>query len=73
MGLAWYLMKPWMKPVHRGALCCVKLGMDPALNEVSGKYFDSDGSEKTPNQQAYDTDLRKKLWQVSAELTGLSG
>jgi NAD(P)-dependent dehydrogenase (short-subunit alcohol dehydrogenase family) len=56
---------------EKGALTNIMLASDPALTETTGQYYDqcelSDYSS-----QANDALLCKKLWDVSAELTGLS-
>jgi hypothetical protein len=47
-----------------------RLVADPELDGVSGRYFDRQ-SESTANEQAYDADARRKLWELSEELTGI--
>ncbi|HLF33340.1 MAG TPA: SDR family oxidoreductase [Cyclobacteriaceae bacterium] len=72
MGWLWYSWKPFMFSVKQGAYCMVKLASDPALEGISGKYFDFDGKEKIPNRQALDPLLRNKLWTISESSTGFS-
>jgi hypothetical protein len=43
---------------------------DPALERVSGRYFDG-LHEAHPNPQAFDLDVRRRLREVSYQLTGL--
>ncbi|MBT5156013.1 MAG: SDR family oxidoreductase [Gammaproteobacteria bacterium] len=57
---------------EKGALTNIMLASDPALVETNGKYYDQ--CELTDfSSQADDRVLCKKLWDVSAELTGLGG
>ena len=57
---------------EKGALTNIMLASDPALAETNGKYYDQ--CELTDySSQADDGSLCEKLWDVSAELTGLSG
>jgi len=57
---------------EKGALTNIMLASDPALAEINGKYYDQ--CELTDySSQADDEALRKKLWDVSAALTGLGG
>jgi retinol dehydrogenase-12 len=56
---------------EKGALTNIMLASDPSLIEVSGKYYDQ-CELKDCSEQAADEALRKKLWDVSAELTGLT-
>jgi NAD(P)-dependent dehydrogenase (short-subunit alcohol dehydrogenase family) len=56
---------------EKGALTNIMLSSDPMLADVTGKYFDQcERTECSP--QADDEALRQKLWEVSAEMTGLS-
>jgi NAD(P)-dependent dehydrogenase (short-subunit alcohol dehydrogenase family) len=56
--------------VEDGARSVERLVADPELDGVSGRYFDRQ-SESTANEQAYDADARRKLWELSEELTGI--
>jgi NAD(P)-dependent dehydrogenase (short-subunit alcohol dehydrogenase family) len=57
--------------VEDGARSVERLVADPELDGVSGGYFDRQ-RESTANEQAYDADARRKLWELSEELTGIS-
>jgi NAD(P)-dependent dehydrogenase (short-subunit alcohol dehydrogenase family) len=61
---------PWGKP-ETGADAEVFLATSPQLENVTGKYFDVK-KETRAHYQAYDAKARKKLWQLSMELTGLT-
>ena len=57
---------------EKGALSNIMLASDPVLAETTGKYYDQ--CELTDYSPKADDDLLcKKLWDVSAELTGLGG
>lgn len=44
----------------------------PDLNNVSGKYFSKMREEKS-SRESYDNVVAERLWQISEQLTGLSG
>ncbi len=53
-----------------GADAEVYLSVSPELNGVSGKYFNVK-TEAKANPQAYDTEARKRLWDLGLQLTNL--
>ena len=55
--------------VAEGVAALSRLVEDPALDRVSGTYFDQ-LEEGTAEAQAYDADARRRLWELSEELTG---
>jgi NAD(P)-dependent dehydrogenase (short-subunit alcohol dehydrogenase family) len=55
--------------VREGADATVRLAVSPELEGVTGHYFDGT-REARANRQAYDTEARKKLWDLSEELCG---
>jgi NAD(P)-dependent dehydrogenase (short-subunit alcohol dehydrogenase family) len=61
---------PWGNP-GTGADAEVFLSTSPLLENVTGKYFDVK-KETSAHSQAYDAKARKKLWELSMELTGLT-
>jgi NAD(P)-dependent dehydrogenase (short-subunit alcohol dehydrogenase family) len=63
-------IKPLGKP-ESGADAEVFLATSPQLENVTGKYFDVKKEAKA-HSQAYDEKARKKLWELSMELTGLT-
>jgi NAD(P)-dependent dehydrogenase (short-subunit alcohol dehydrogenase family) len=66
----WALIKPLVLSPAQGAETPVFLATSPAVAEVSGEYF----YKKKPiraNELAYDAEAGKRLWQVSAEMTGI--
>jgi NAD(P)-dependent dehydrogenase (short-subunit alcohol dehydrogenase family) len=56
--------------VEDGVRSVLHLVADPELDGVSGRYFDK-LSESRANPQAYDADARRRLWELSEELTGV--
>jgi len=56
--------------LERGAEGLVYLASSPQLEGVTGKYFDRT-REASAVPAAHDIALRKKLWEVSEELTGV--
>lgn len=56
--------------VEDGARAVEWLVADPELDGVSGRYFERT-SESRANDQAYDPDARRRLWNLSEELTGV--
>jgi len=55
---------------EQGAQTTLMLAADPALADVTGVYYDQ-CRRAEPAPLAHDPALRKRLWQVSAELVGL--
>ena len=63
-------VRPSMISAERGADRIVQLAADPGLANVTGKYFE-EGIESVPAPLARDTALARRLWDVSAGMTGL--
>ena len=72
LSLMLRLFKPLMGSPEAGGDAAVRLATDPQLTHVTGKYFDKE-KESRAVDMAYDQELAQRLWQVSAELTGLDG
>jgi hypothetical protein len=53
--------------VDEGAAATLRLITDPALDEVSGRYF-SGTRETRPDPQAYDEQARSRLRELSDDL-----
>ena len=58
-----------MSTVQEGADAAVRLAVSPELEGVTGRYFDGQ-REGRANHQAYDAQVRKRLWALSEELCG---
>ena len=57
---------------QRSAKTYVKLATDPGLETTSASYFEHE-KEKETSDLAKDEDARRKLWEWSAEQTGVGG
>ncbi len=60
---------PWGKP-ESGADAEIFLALSPELNGTTGKYF-NEKKEAKAHAQAYDEHARKKLHELSLQLTGI--
>jgi NAD(P)-dependent dehydrogenase (short-subunit alcohol dehydrogenase family) len=56
---------------ERGAMTSLYLATSPEVEGVSGKYFDKQ-RPVTPSRVALNDESARRLWDVSAELTGLA-
>jgi retinol dehydrogenase-14 len=70
MALFFRLGKPFMRSPEQGADTLIWLAVSPDVEDVSGKYF-SDRKEIEAKEIAYDEGARRRLWEVSEDLTGL--
>lgn len=68
----------WLQPVwrfvllspDRAARAAIRAASAPELERVSGRCFNARGETRT-SRRSHDPAARRRLWQVSAELTGL--
>ncbi|TKD09955.1 SDR family oxidoreductase [Polyangium fumosum] len=58
--------------VAQGAATSVRLAIDPALAEVTCKYF-SDEHEEASSKASHDRVLQRRLYEVSTKLVGVEG
>jgi len=70
MTLLFRVFKPFMRSSEQGADTLIWLASVPEVEGVSGKYF-SDRKETSAPKIAYDLIALRKLWEISADLTGL--
>jgi retinol dehydrogenase-14 len=70
MALFFRTFKPFMRSAEQGADTLIWLASSPEVDGVSGKYF-SDRKEIEAKSVAYDRAARRRLWEISEELTGL--
>jgi len=70
MALFFRIFKSFMRSPEQGADTLIWLASSPELDGVSGKYF-SDRKEIEAKKVAYDRVARRRLWEISEELTGL--
>jgi len=70
MALFFRAFKPFMRSPEQGADTLIWLASSPEVEGVSGKYF-SDRKEIEAQKLAHDPDARRRLWEISEDLTGL--
>jgi retinol dehydrogenase 14 len=70
MALFFRTFKPFMRSPEQGADTLVWLASSPEVDGISGKYF-SDRKEIEAKKVAYERAARRRLWEISEELTGL--
>ena len=64
--------KPFLKTPEQGARTTTYLASSADVEGVTGKYF-ANCKEKRSNQESYDLNVARRLWDVSAQMTGISG
>ena len=64
------LFKPLYMSSKKSAEAVVRLAVDPALEGVTGRYFDK-MVEAQSSPVSYDEEVAARLWQVSAGMVGL--
>jgi retinol dehydrogenase-14 len=65
------LMRPFMKAPAHGAATSIHLASAPELEQVTGRYFTNRKPQRSA-KRSYDTATAARLWQVSADLAGLT-
>jgi NAD(P)-dependent dehydrogenase (short-subunit alcohol dehydrogenase family) len=58
--------------LESGTTATVRLAVDPELAGVTGRFFDRE-RETAASAQAYDTEARRALWDLSERLVGAKG
>jgi hypothetical protein len=66
------LLRPHLLTPEQGAATSVWLASSPAVEGVTGGYFKSCRAARS-SRVTHDVALARRLWDVSAELTGVSG
>jgi NAD(P)-dependent dehydrogenase (short-subunit alcohol dehydrogenase family) len=66
------MLRPLMRSPARGATTSIHVASAPDLEQVTGRYFANSKPTKS-SQRSHDQLLSARLWQVSADLVGLSG
>ena len=64
-------LRPFMKGATRGARTSIHLACAPDLERVTGRYF-VNGKATRSGKHSYDEAVAARLWQVSADLVGLT-
>jgi NAD(P)-dependent dehydrogenase (short-subunit alcohol dehydrogenase family) len=57
-----------MSTIEQGVEATLRLALDPALEGVSGRYYDV-LREARANPQTYDAEARRRLWEFSEAIT----
>ncbi|MET7806086.1 SDR family NAD(P)-dependent oxidoreductase [Micromonospora chersina] len=65
------VVRPFMKTPAQGAETPIHLASSPEVEGVTGQYY-ADRRPRRSSKTSYDTAAAARLWQVSAELTGLA-
>jgi retinol dehydrogenase-14 len=65
------LMRPFMKAPAQGAATSIHLASAPELQRVTGGYF-ANSKPKRSSKRSLDEAAAARLWQVSADLVGLT-
>jgi retinol dehydrogenase-14 len=65
------IMRPFMKAPAQGAATSIHLASAPDLEQVTGRYF-ANSKPKRSSEPSYDEAAAARLWQVSADLVGLT-
>jgi NAD(P)-dependent dehydrogenase (short-subunit alcohol dehydrogenase family) len=71
IGLAWEIMKPFMLTPAQGAETTLYLAGSPEVADTTGAYF-IEKRITQPDPIVRDRALQKRLWEVSAHMTGLA-
>jgi NAD(P)-dependent dehydrogenase (short-subunit alcohol dehydrogenase family) len=66
-----HVVLPFLKTPAQGAQTSIYLASSPDVDGVTGQFF-ANGKPKTANEVAYDTDMTARLWNVSADLVGMT-
>jgi NAD(P)-dependent dehydrogenase (short-subunit alcohol dehydrogenase family) len=64
-------MRPFMKAPARGAATSILVATAPDLKQVTGRYF-VNGKPKRSSKRSYNEAVAARLWEVSADLVGLT-
>lgn len=64
------LLKPFFRTPEQGARTTIFLASSPEVESVTGKYF-VDSRERHPSAAAQNDDDARRLWRVSAQMSGL--
>jgi NAD(P)-dependent dehydrogenase (short-subunit alcohol dehydrogenase family) len=68
--IAMMAARPLTKSPEEGAQSSCYLSASPEVSQISGRYF-SNCSQIKPNDAAIDIQAQERLWDISAEITGV--
>jgi NAD(P)-dependent dehydrogenase (short-subunit alcohol dehydrogenase family) len=66
-----FLAGLFLKSPEKGASVPLYLATSPEVEGMTGRYYHSNGRERTPSEAALDDAAAERLWSISAQLTGL--
>ena len=64
-------VRPFMKAPEQGAATSIHVASSPDLEQVTGRYF-VNSKPRRSSERSYDEATAARLWQVSADLVGLT-
>jgi retinol dehydrogenase-14 len=64
-------VRPFLRSPAKGAATSIHLASAPDLEQVTGRYF-ANSKPKTSSKRSYDEAAAARLWQLSADLVGLT-
>jgi retinol dehydrogenase-14 len=64
-------VRPFLKSPAQGAATSIHLASSPDLEQMTGRYF-ANCKPKESSKRSYDVAVGARLWQVSADLVGLT-
>jgi retinol dehydrogenase 14 len=64
-------MRPFMKAPAQGSATSIHVASAPDLERVTGRFF-ANSKPKRSSKRSYDEDAAARLWQVSADLVGIT-
>jgi len=70
VSAAWKLAGTFMRSPENGARTQVYLASAPEVDGVTGKYF-IDEKEARSSAESHDASIARRLWNISAQMTGL--
>jgi NAD(P)-dependent dehydrogenase (short-subunit alcohol dehydrogenase family) len=62
--------KPFLKTPEQGAETIIYLASSNDVERVTGKYY-ANCKEKVSNKESYDPNIARRLWDISARMTGI--
>jgi retinol dehydrogenase 14 len=65
------VLRPFMKSPAQGAATSIHLASSPDLERMTGRYF-AKSKSTTSSKRSYDESVAARLWEVSADLVGLT-
>ena len=65
------IVRPFLRTPAQGAQTSIYLASSPDVEGVTGQFF-ANSKPTTANKVAYDTAIAARLWQVSADLVGMT-